>query len=89
MTDEQIFNLMQSIGRLEGKLETGFAAIGQRMDAQNGKVNKLDGKVELMETQQARSDGRLTAYGWIFGVIVAIIGLVSPFVVWALQHFVK
>lgn len=85
MTDEQVGQMMKEIGILQGLV----AGIGTRLDTANGRTSKLEGKVELIETQQARADGRLTAYGWIFGGLIAVIGVVSPFAVWALQAFVR
>lgn len=76
MTQENHNEIILSIGRLEGKVDTGFLAVTQRMDTANGRTSKLEGKVELIEKQQARADGRLTAYGWIFGGGISIIGII-------------
>lgn len=47
--------LMQAMGELKGLV----SGINQRLDAQNGRVGKLEGKIELIEKQQASQEGRL------------------------------
>lgn len=86
MTDEQYGQVMQSIGELKGRVDTGFLAITQRQDIANGRVSKNEGKIDLIEQQQAKADGRLTAYSLIFGVFITIVGLGSPFIIFALER---
>ena len=63
---------MLAIGELKGLI----VGITQRLDGQNGRLSKSEGKIDLIEKQQSRSDGRLTAYGWIFGGLIGIGGIV-------------
>ncbi len=63
--------IMHQLGVLEGKLD----GVITRQETANGRTSKVEGKVELIEKQQARADGRLTAYGWVFGAVIAIGGL--------------
>ncbi len=68
--------LMLAIGRLEGKVDTGFLAINQRLDISNGRISKSEGKIELIQQQQASTDTRFSTAAWIFGAIIAIGGLI-------------
>ncbi len=74
MIDENHSQIMLAIGELKGLVNS----ILSYQNIQNGRTSKLEGKVELIEKQMARADGRLTAYGWVFGVVVALIGIILP-----------
>ncbi len=77
--ETQHLEIMHKLGVLEGKMD----GVISRQETANGRTSNLEGKIELIEKQQARADGRLTAYGWVFAAVLGIGGLALT----ALQTF--
>ena len=64
MNEHDLHNeIMRAIGQLEGKIEEGFKATGQRLDGINGKVQRHDDKISEISNEQANLKGKATAYG--------------------------
>lgn len=71
--DEILLNLVGGMGELKGQVSEGFKAVHQRLDILNGRTAKSEGKIDLIEKQQATSDGRMLGISWVFGGITALI----------------
>lgn len=74
--------IIQSLGRVEGKVETGFLAVTQRMDIANGRTSKNEARIEKLEAFMNNIKGRMVILGAGSGIVVGLI-------MWALQHFFK
>jgi tetrahydromethanopterin S-methyltransferase subunit G len=68
MTD-QLNQICQAIGRLEGKVD----AINQRLDVANGRTNKLEDRTNNVETDLDQMKGKATIIGIVAGVVVSFI----------------
>lgn len=70
-----LLKIVGDMGELKGQLTEGFKAVHQRLDTLNGRTGKAEGKIDLIEQQQARADSRMVTLGWVFGATTTIIGL--------------
>lgn len=51
--------ILNSLGKLEGKQETGFSGVHQRLDVLNGKVSKHEGQLQQIAIQDTKVDAFL------------------------------
>ena len=72
MEQEDHTQIMQSIGELKGLV----VGITQRLDIANGRTGKNEEKIDGLEKNQRYLDGKLFAFGWVFGAIIGIGGII-------------
>lgn len=67
-------DVMLAIGRLEGKVDTGFGAINQRLDTVNSRLNKHDDKISGLQSFQDKLVGKQTALSAAAGIVFGLVG---------------
>ena len=80
MENEQtIKEIYRSVGRLEGKIETGFTAINDRLDKLNGSVKNHDDRINVNESKIDNASGAVKMVAVIASFIGAVIGFLLSY----------
>ena len=69
----QLDQISQAIGKLQGQVETGFTAINNRLDRQNGSIKCHDDRINELETFRDTMVGKISVISAIFGFIGAMV----------------
>ena len=78
--NQTIKEIYRAVGRLEGKIETGFSAVNGRLDKINGTVENHDGRINVNESKIDNARGAMKMITMIGAFIGAIVGfLISYF----------
>lgn len=74
--DDHTFDLAQQIAELRGVVVKGFEGIHQRQDITNGRIGKLESRVDMLETENATSKGRRQGTWRFWLVLSVVLGLI-------------
>lgn len=74
MQTTDLDDVILAIGRLEGKVETGFDGVKQRLDYANGRLNKHDEKIQALQSFQDKLVGKQTALSAASGIVFGLLG---------------
>lgn len=68
-------DVMRAIGTLEGSVREGFEGIHRRQDITNGRIDKQDNRISILESTSAKETGRRSAYNWVGGLVYSGLAL--------------
>lgn len=69
-------DLAQQIAELRGVVVEGFTGVHRRQDITNGRIAKVEGRVDALEIAEADSIGRRKGVWKFWLVLSAVLGLV-------------
>jgi len=67
-------DLSRAIGNLEGTVREGFKAVNQRLDGINGRIERGEKRIGILEFSDAQIKGKVAVIGGIAGLIFTSIG---------------